>query len=81
MTIAPKEVASAIGITISLLTPTMGSKYTSAGTIIRPPPMPNKPAKKPTTLPKATQEINTVKIILLSGKPAPKYYYTEKTRE
>ena len=43
--------------------------------------MPNKPAKKPTTLPKATQEINTVKIILLSGKPAPKYYYTDKTRK
>lgn len=57
------DVDNAIGITSSGLTPTLGNKYTNAGTITKPPPIPNKPARKPATQPSIKQNINVLMII------------------
>ena len=58
--IEAKDVANAIGNASSALIPNSGSKYTSTGTIISPPPIPSKPAKKPTIAPKKAHAIKTL---------------------
>ena len=62
------EVAKAIGINSSAEVPSIGSKYTRAGTIIRPPPIPSKPARKPTSAPNSKQLKNTENIIVYNLK-------------
>ncbi|GHF83751.1 hypothetical protein GCM10017161_08810 [Thalassotalea marina] len=44
-------------------TPSKGSKYTSAGTMTKPPPMPKSPAKKPAKHPNTAQDIKALKNI------------------
>ncbi len=56
------DVPSAVDIIYSGGTPAMGSRKTKLGTMINPPPMPNKPAKKPTNTPKKRQ-LNKIVIL------------------
>ena len=56
------EVAIATWVNCEEVIPTQGKIYSKAGTIIRPPPIPSNPAKKP------TKDPNTKQIAKISRK-------------
>ena len=64
ITIEHKDVPSAIGTTSSIGIFNEGNKYISTGTITSPPPMPKRPDRKPTKMPRKTHD--TINILSIS---------------
>jgi hypothetical protein len=64
-TIAAIDVPSAIATVCCVAIPAVLNAYTSAGTMIRPPPMPNRPAKNPAAIPLRVNTANVSSMLTL----------------